>query len=98
VSQGRGMDEAPVRQVATGEVFTAVKAKSLGLIDELGDLERAIDIAAELGNVPRRPVYMRPRRNLRELIATMVGTSLVDSIAARLEERLAARYYFLHRF
>jgi protease-4 len=94
VALGRGMDETRVREVATGEVYTARRCLELGLVDEIGDLERAIDLAAELGNVARRPIYMRPRRSLRDVLTGVVGMALVDAVVARVEERLAARYYF----
>jgi len=63
VAKARRMEEARVREVATGEVYWAPKAQELGLVDELGDLDRAIDLAAEeLSGAPRRPVYVRRRR------------------------------------
>ena len=97
VAQGRGLDKAQVREIATGEVYTARRAKELGLVDELGDLERAIDLAAELGNAPRKPVWLRPKRGLREMVSSLVGTSVVDAVATRLEERLLNRYDIEYR-
>lgn len=93
VAQGRSLPKERVRELATGEVYTARRAKELGLVDELGDLERALDLAAELGNVPRKPVWLRPRRGLREVIASMVGAGAADALAARLEERLLGERY-----
>jgi hypothetical protein len=60
----------------------------------LGDLERAIDLAAELGNAPRNPVWVRPKRTLRDMLSTMVGTTMVDAVVNRLEERIVSRYDF----
>jgi len=98
VAEGRGMDKAKVKELATGEIFTARMCTERGLVDELGDLERAIDLAAEMGNAPRKPVWMKPRRGLREVVSSMVGASLVDAIASRIEERLTASAYdFQHR-
>jgi protease-4 len=98
VAEGRGMDKARVKEVATGEVYTARRCKDLGLVDEIGDLERAIDVAAELGNTPRRPVWVHPKRSLREMLTGAMGTSFVDALATRLEERLlSSRYDFQHR-
>jgi protease-4 len=94
VADGRRMDKAQVRELATGEVYTARRALEHGLVDELGDLERAIDLAAELGEVQRRPVWMRPRRGLRDLLSTNMASAFVDEIAARVEERFATRYNF----
>jgi protease-4 len=97
VAEGRGLDKARVKEVATGEVYTARRCTDLGLVDELGDLERAIDLAAELGNAPRRPVWLKPRRGLREVVSSMIGTSLVGSVVDQLEERLTARFDIQHR-
>lgn len=43
VATGRNMRADRVRQIAEGRVWDGKKAKSLGLVDELGDLEAAID-------------------------------------------------------
>jgi protease-4 len=97
VAQGRGLDADAVKALATGEVFTGRQGKELGLVDELGDLDRAIDVAAELGDAPRRPVWMRPRKGLRDVVSTMFAGAAVNEMANLLEERFAARYHFEYR-
>ncbi len=98
VAEGRGMEKDRVKAVATGEVYTARRCAELGLVDELGDLERAIDLAAELGNAPRKPVWVKPKRTLRELLTGMTANTFVDAIATRLEERMySSRYDIQHR-
>jgi protease-4 len=102
VSEGRGLDKAKAKELATGEVFTARRCVGLGLVDELGDLERAIDLAAELGGSLRRPIWLKPKKGLREMVSSMVGTSLagsfIDAVAARVEDRYASsRYDIQHR-
>ena len=63
VAEGRGLSQAAVRKIATGEIFTARRGKELGLIDELGDFRSAAEaIAKEVGISPERVVYMRPKR------------------------------------
>ena len=49
VAEGRDMDEADVRQLADGRVYTGRKALDLGLIDEVGYQSDAIHQAAQLG-------------------------------------------------
>ena len=88
VASARKMDEAAVREVATGEVYWASKAQELGLVDELGDLDRAIDIAAELSGAPRNPVYVRPRRGLRDMLLRPMAASLVETISEEMDRRL----------
>lgn len=52
------------RDLATGEVFTAYRAKDFGLVDRIGFVEDAIDRAAELANLDKQAVrvvrYQRP--------------------------------------
>jgi protease-4 len=94
VAQARKLDRDTVRGYATGEVFTASEARGKGLVDELGDLETAIDMASEMGKAPRRLHYVRPRRPLLERVIARGGASLTDAIVARLEDRLYPRIDF----
>jgi len=94
VSEGRHISLEAARAVATGEVFTGRRALERGLVDELGDLPRAIDLAAELGNVPAKPVWVRPRRGLKDLLSSVSSQALVDSIVTRLEARLQTRMFY----
>lgn len=56
VIQGRSnLTEAEVRELADGRIFTGNQALQNGLIDELGDLDRAIDVAAALGGIEGEP-------------------------------------------
>lgn len=49
VAEGRSLDEAKVRQIATGEMMTAQKGIGKGLVDEIGDFKDALEAAAEVG-------------------------------------------------
>ena len=88
VAESRGLDEERVRELATGEIYLAPRAAELGLVDEIGDLDRALDLAAKAGGVAKRPIYMRPQRGLREKLLGPLADSLVDSVAHQIERRL----------
>jgi protease-4 len=64
VAQARGLDEARVRAVADGRVYTATEALSHGLIDRIGYLEDAIALAREAAGLTEARVvaYKRPRQ------------------------------------
>ena len=97
VAAARHLDPERVRALATGEVFTAAQAQKASLIDELGDLERAIEIAMELGKAPRRLAYVRPRRGLRTMLSQRIAGALVEEVAMAVEQRLRGRIdYRLH--
>jgi protease-4 len=91
VVDGRKLPPDDVRALATGEVFTAVRAKEMNLLDELGDLDTAIDMAAELGKTPRKVRYVRPKRNLRSLLMSRFASALVEEVSVRLEQSLRPR-------
>jgi protease-4 len=80
VAEGRELSEEEVRNLATGQMYTGIKAKELGLIDELGDLNTAINLTAEIAGIkaPIVEYYQPPRLTLWSLLG------LVDAIKARL--------------
>jgi len=51
VADGRNLSPATVRNLATGQLYTGGQALKLGLVDELGGLDKAIEVAAELAGV-----------------------------------------------
>lgn len=74
VAASRGLDEAFVREIAQGRVWSGVEAKALGLVDEIGGLDAAISYAADkagLGDSYRVTEFPRTKA-LGEAIADMV--------------------------
>ena len=55
VADGRSLDSSEVEQLADGRVFTGRQAKSILLVDEIGDLQDAIRLAGELGGIVGDP-------------------------------------------
>lgn len=51
VAENRGMDKQAVDRIAQGQVWTGVDALDNGLVDELGGLDDAVGIAAELAGL-----------------------------------------------
>ncbi|MDH4366874.1 MAG: signal peptide peptidase SppA [Dehalococcoidia bacterium] len=80
VAERRGLSEEAVRELATGQLYSGTKAKELGLVDELGDLDTAIDLALQLAGIETALVeyYKPPRLTLWSLLG------LVDAIKARI--------------
>jgi protease-4 len=52
VAAGRKMPVDAVEKVAKGRVWSGSQAKQLGLVDELGGLDRAIEVAKQLSGIP----------------------------------------------
>jgi protease IV len=52
VAQGRKMTVEAVDKIGKGRVWSGSQGKELGLVDELGGLDRAVEVAKELANIP----------------------------------------------
>lgn len=52
VASGRHLPISTVDQIAKGRVWSGERAKELGLVDELGDTDRAIEVAKQLAHIP----------------------------------------------
>mgnify|MGYP001144774991 CR=1 FL=1 len=82
VSEGRNMTKAEVDAIGQGRVWTGEDAKELGLVDVLGGLEDAIEIAADMANlenyrISNFPKLKNPIEEIFEDLGAQVTTSLV---------------------
>lgn len=73
VAEGRNMTQEEVDKVAGGRVWLGAQAVELGLVDELGSLDDALDYAAQLlGHENRRDlniiVMPKPKTTLEKII------------------------------
>lgn len=73
VAEGRHMEKEKVRELATGQLYTGAQAKALGLVDELGGLQAAIDSAAKLAGIesPRVEYYQAESPGLLKLLFSL---------------------------
>ncbi len=55
VADDRNLSLSKVKDLADGRVYTGAKAKELGLVDDFGSLDDAIDVAASLGGIEGKP-------------------------------------------
>jgi protease-4 len=62
VAKSRKLDRKRVETLADGRIFTGREAKSLGLVDQLGNLQDAIDRAAVLAGLPAKPKVIQERK------------------------------------
>lgn len=52
VAKGRGKDQAYIDSIGQGRVWTGKQGKENGLVDEYGGLDKAIELAKQLANIP----------------------------------------------
>jgi protease-4 len=77
VAESRNTTPERIDQVARGRVWTGLQAKDRGLVDELGGLDRAIEIAKERAGIPAGEdvelVIYPARRSLYEALSEELG-------------------------
>jgi protease IV len=74
VADGRRLPRATVEAVAGGRVWTGADAKRLGLVDELGGLDRAIELALEAAHLPKgEPIQLEFYPESRSLFSFLLA-------------------------
>ncbi len=76
VSEGRGLEKDEIYPVADGSIFTGLQAYNLGLVDTLGGLKEAVDLAAELAGIEGEPKVIYPRKRREVTIFDLLGQVL----------------------
>ena len=86
VAEGRKLDRGRVVQFADGRVFSGAQAQSLGMVDELGTLEDAINRAGKLAGLETPPRVILPRRrfSVMDLLRSQTGLGKVAALAPAL--------------
>lgn len=95
VAQCRRLDVEKVRALADGRIFSGRQAQRLGLVDELGGLQEAIQAAARLGDISGEPVIVEEPKERFSLLNLILGESMsgVLSRAAPLAPVLAFLFH-----
>jgi protease IV len=80
VSQGRKMSKEDINKIGRGRVWTGVQAKQNGLVDELGGMDKAVEIVkGKLGAKDINLVYKRKPLSLWKLLMGRVDDELVET-------------------
>lgn len=96
VAEGRGMHPDSVKKVASGRVWTGTQAKARGLVDVLGGLNTAIEIAADKIDAgdDYRVVYYPEQKTWFEDLFSTFGDKVQLKI---LQARLGENYYLIEK-
>ena len=82
VANGRDITMEQVEEVAQGRVWTGLRAKELGLVDELGGLEDAMAYASELAGIEkyRRVEYPKVKDKFEEILEEITGKKPAEAL------------------
>ena len=81
VAEGRHLPIEKVKTFADGRIFTGEEAKKLGLVDYIGNFDRAVEIAKQLGKCPRANlIFIKERRSFIDRILGRGSESILKTI------------------
>ena len=89
-ADGRGVAVEEIAKIAEGRVWTGSKAKEIGLVDELGDLDKAVEIAAQKAGLADYSVKAYPEE--KPLIEKLMDTKKEDYMETMARETFAGYY------
>jgi protease-4 len=76
ISESRNLEISQVEEIADGSIFTGNQALELGLVDKLGGLEDAINLAGEMGGLGENPKVIREYSRRPRLIDYLTEQAL----------------------
>lgn len=90
-SDGRGISKEELDKIAQGRVWTGSTAKELGLVDELGGLDKAVEIAIAKAGVDAYTVMNYPAKE--SFLESLMNTNPGNYIKARMMKGTIGEVY-----
>lgn len=88
VSDGRKIEKEKVITFADGRIFSGRKAKEIGLVDELGGLEKAVEVAAAEAKLTEKPEVIYPDEDKMKFLDRLTESKLSFPNLFKMEYRL----------
>lgn len=85
VAAGRRMKEETVRKIADGRIIMGQTARQLGLVDEMGNFEDAVNAAAKLGRIEGEPSLSYAKKKKLSLIDLVFGSDVGERVSQYLD-------------
>ncbi|MBV9087973.1 MAG: signal peptide peptidase SppA [Acidobacteriaceae bacterium] len=73
VAEGRNLKEDQVRSFADGRVWTGEQAQQMHLVDELGDMQAAVDYTAKSVGIKGEPTLVRAEKEKKTVLDLLFG-------------------------
>jgi protease-4 len=81
IARNRKIPLEKAKKLADGSVYTGQKAKELGLVDEMGNFEDAVEKAGRLGGIKGKVETVFPEKRRFSLLSLILGQDVQDSLA-----------------
>lgn len=90
-AEGRHMTKEAIEKIAEGRVWTGETAKKLGLVDELGGIDKALNIAIEKAKVEGYTVVSYPDKE--SFLDALLNTQSSNYVESKLLKSKLGDYY-----
>jgi len=94
VAEGRAMEEPAVDKIGEGRVWSGINAKEIGLVDVMGGLTQAIDIAAGKAGVEHYRIVELPK--LKDPLEQILNELSGETSMKRIQKELGPGYRYYH--
>ena len=90
-AEGRNMTKEAIEKVAEGRVWTGEAAKELGLVDELGGIDTALEIAVKKAGIEGYTVVSYPAK--QDFLSSLLDTKPTNYVEAQILKSKLGEYY-----
>lgn len=96
IAEGRKMDIDKVRSLADGRIFTGEQALDVGLIDEIGNREDAIELAAKLAGIKKKPkIISRLESPLETIFGVLENSKFPNAFLEKIFPQQKIRFEYI---
>lgn len=96
-ADGRGVSKADIEAVAQGRVWTGEMAQQLGLVDLLGDIEMAEEIAAQKAGIDSYTLISYPEeQNMLAMLLDQTKESYIEARIGKLAGKLQHEFNLIN--
>jgi protease IV len=86
VARDRNISKDNLKKIADGRVFTGRQAKKLGLIDDIGDMGYAIELAGKMSGIKGKPETVYPKKKGSKFWDYLLG-DMMNMFEGKIMER-----------
>ena len=90
-AEGRHMTKEAIGKIAEGRVWTGETAKKLGLVDELGGIDKALDIAVAKAGIEGYTVVSYPAK--QDFFSSLLDTKPTNYVESQLLKSKLGEFY-----
>jgi protease-4 len=90
VKEGRKMEEARIRKLAQGQLFTGEQALEDGLVDQLGNYQDSLELTAELAGIKGEPAIIKkyePWQKFFDILSSKLSRNPLEELLPQRKAR-----------